>query len=161
MKLTEEQIWKCNNIINYEGGEVVDAVHICLEHQNVVDFARSIEREIGFSKAELWIKRINDAVLAEREACANTAGLALLGADKALSDRVLKAIRARKPLYTHPPQPDPAQLELNAAIVQTLLPKLYSIIDRLLDGQDKALVIEARRVLPKAYKNSFEKGKGV
>jgi hypothetical protein len=45
--------------------------------------------------------------------------------------------------------------------VQTLLPKLYSIIDRLLDGQDKALVIEARRVLPKAYKNSFEKGKGV
>jgi hypothetical protein len=54
-----------------------------------------------------------------------------------------------------------AQPELNAAIVQTLLPKLYSIIDRLLDGQDKALVIEARRVLPKAYKNSFEKGKGV
>jgi hypothetical protein len=79
-----------------------------------------------------------------------------------------------KPLYTHPPQPAQlikssvhravnkmAQLELNAAIVQTLLPKLYSIIDRLLDGQDKALVIEARRVLPKAYKNSFEKGKGV
>jgi hypothetical protein len=31
----------------------------------------------------------------EREACANTASLALLGADKALSDRVLKAIRAR------------------------------------------------------------------
>jgi hypothetical protein len=31
----------------------------------------------------------------EREECANTAGLALLGADKALSDRVLKAIRAR------------------------------------------------------------------
>jgi len=54
-----------------------------------------------------------------------------------------------------------AQLELNAAIVQTLLPRLYSIIDRLLDGQDKALVIEARRVLPKAYENSFEKGKGV
>jgi len=35
------------------------------------------------------------AASAEREACANTAGLALLGADKALSDRVLKAIRAR------------------------------------------------------------------
>jgi len=70
MKLTEEQIWKCNQTINYENGEVVDAVHICLEHQNVVDFARSIEREIGFAKAELWIKRINDAVLAEREACA-------------------------------------------------------------------------------------------
>jgi hypothetical protein len=47
----------------------------------------------------------------------------------------------------------------DTAIVNTLLPKLYSIIDRLLDGQDKALVIEARRVLPKTYKNSFEKGK--
>ena len=70
MKLTEAQIWKCNQTINYENGEVVDAVHICLEHQNVVDFARSIEREIGFAKAELWIKRINAAVLAEREACA-------------------------------------------------------------------------------------------
>jgi hypothetical protein len=31
----------------------------------------------------------------EREACANTVGFALLGADKALSDRVLKAVRAR------------------------------------------------------------------
>ena len=70
MKLTEEQIWKCNQTINYEGGKVVDGVHICLDHQNVVDFARSVEREIGFTKAELWIKRINDAVLAEREACA-------------------------------------------------------------------------------------------
>ena len=48
---------------------------------------------------------------------------------------------------------------VDTAIVQTLLPKLYSIIDRLLDGQDKALVIEARRMLPKIYKNSFEKGK--
>jgi hypothetical protein len=38
---------------------------------------------------------IDEAVKAEREACANTASLALLGADKALSDRVLKAIRAR------------------------------------------------------------------
>ena len=70
MKLTEEQIWKCNQTINYENGEVVDAVHICVAHQNVVDFARSIEREIGFAKADHWIKRINDAVLAEREACA-------------------------------------------------------------------------------------------
>ena len=70
MKLTEEQIWKCNQTILYEKGEVVDAVHICVAHQNVIDFARSIEREIGFARAELWIKRINDAVLAEREACA-------------------------------------------------------------------------------------------
>jgi hypothetical protein len=29
-----------------------------------------LEREIGFDRAQLWIKRINDAVLAEREACA-------------------------------------------------------------------------------------------
>ena len=36
------------------------------------------------------------AVLAEREECANMASLALLGADKALSNRVLKAIRARE-----------------------------------------------------------------
>ena len=63
MKLTEQQIWQCNN--TEDGG-----VHICLDHQNVVDFARAIEREIGFTKAELWIKRINDAVLAEREAFA-------------------------------------------------------------------------------------------
>jgi len=38
---------------------------------------------------------VNLAVEQEREACANTASLALLGADKTLSDRVLKAIRAR------------------------------------------------------------------
>lgn len=63
MKLTEAQIWKCNS--DGEGG-----FHICLDHQNVVDFARAIEREIGFAKAELWLKRINDAVLAEREECA-------------------------------------------------------------------------------------------
>ena len=29
-----------------------------------------LEREIGFDKAELWIKRISEAVLAEREVCA-------------------------------------------------------------------------------------------
>jgi hypothetical protein len=38
---------------------------------------------------------VERVVAEEREACANTAGLALLGADKALKDRVLKAIRAR------------------------------------------------------------------
>ena len=32
----------------------------------------------------------------EREACARKASIALLGADKALTDRVLKAIRERK-----------------------------------------------------------------
>jgi hypothetical protein len=38
---------------------------------------------------------VERVVAEEREACANTASLALLGADKALSDRVLKAIKAR------------------------------------------------------------------
>jgi len=92
MKLTEEQIWKCNNTINYEGGDV-DAVHICLEHQNVINFARSIEREIGFARAELWIKRINDAVEAEREACAKVCDDWPNGRDDVYSIGV--AIRAR------------------------------------------------------------------
>ena len=39
---------------------------------------------------------VERVVAEEREACANTAGLALLGADKALKDRVLKAILARE-----------------------------------------------------------------
>ncbi|CAB4121598.1 hypothetical protein UFOVP15_42 [uncultured Caudovirales phage] len=95
MKLTEEQIWKCNNTINYEGGEVVDAVHICLDHQNVVDFARSIEREIGFARAELWIKRINDAVLAEREACAKVCEPQEEHDDPLTAWKIAIAIRAR------------------------------------------------------------------
>jgi hypothetical protein len=100
MKLTEEQIWKCNQTINYEKGEVVDGVHICLEHQNVVDFARSIEREIGFAKAELWIKRINDAVLAEREACAKVCETynkrqCYNDEDMAVASECAAAIRAR------------------------------------------------------------------
>ncbi len=33
------------------------------------DLLEELEREIGFDKAELWLKRINEAVLAEREAC--------------------------------------------------------------------------------------------
>lgn len=93
MKLTEEQIWKCNN--DDEGG-----VHICLEHQNVVDFARAIEREIGFARAELWLKRINDAVLAEREACAKVAEETVCDTHlptgvKIYGSRAAAAIRAR------------------------------------------------------------------
>lgn len=38
---------------------------------------------------------IQKAVEAEREACARAASIALLGADKSLSDRVLNAIRSR------------------------------------------------------------------
>ena len=96
MKLTEEQIWKCNQTIKYENGEVVDAVHICVAHQNVVDFARSIEREIGFARAELWIKRINDAVLAEREACAKLCEVFEWGKRETYAaEQCAQAIRAR------------------------------------------------------------------
>jgi hypothetical protein len=53
-----------------------------------------------------------------------------------------------------------ASESVNTAIVNNDLPKLYSLIDRLLDGNpDKSLLIEARRVLPSNYKNSFEKPK--
>ena len=95
MKLTEEQIWKCNQTINYENGEVVDAAHICVAHQNVVDFARSIEREIGFNMAELWIKRINDAVEAEREACAKVCDEFAKDSDWPTVDNCAAEIRAR------------------------------------------------------------------
>ena len=63
MKLTDEQIWACN--IDENG----DA-RICVAHQNVLEFARAIEREIGFTKANFWIDRIKKAVSEEREACA-------------------------------------------------------------------------------------------
>lgn len=38
---------------------------------------------------------IRKAVGSEREACARMAGVALLGADKSLADRVVNAIRSR------------------------------------------------------------------
>ena len=38
---------------------------------------------------------IDRGAAAEREACERIAGIALLGAEKALADRVLRAIRAR------------------------------------------------------------------
>jgi hypothetical protein len=39
----------------------------------VEDLLEEFKREASFDRAELWIKRINDAVLAEREACAKVA----------------------------------------------------------------------------------------
>lgn len=45
-------------------------------------------------KINAYIKAIEDAVAAEREACARAASIALLGADKSLSDRVVNAIRS-------------------------------------------------------------------
>jgi hypothetical protein len=49
------------------------------------------EETPAFWAWEGWIA----GVKAEREACAEAAGIALLGADRALTERVLKAIRAR------------------------------------------------------------------
>jgi hypothetical protein len=63
MKLTEEQIWKCN-----DAGD--GSYHICVAHQNVVEFARAIEREIGFDNADRWLKRMEAAIKDEREQCA-------------------------------------------------------------------------------------------
>ena len=39
--LTEEEIWKCNKA----SGSAVE-FHICYEHQNVLDFAESIEEKL-------------------------------------------------------------------------------------------------------------------
>jgi len=39
--LTEDEIWKCNKA----SGSAVE-FHICYEHQNVLDFAESIEAEL-------------------------------------------------------------------------------------------------------------------
>ncbi len=68
--------------------------------QSVPDFARAIERELGFAKAELWNKRINDAVLAEREACAELAEKTICDTHtptgvNIYGTRAAKAIRAR------------------------------------------------------------------
>ena len=88
-KMTEDQIWKCNN--DGDGG-----AHICVAHQNVVDFARAIEREIGFARAELMLTRIKAAIAAEREACAKVCEE--LGNEYALEldrNNCAAAIRAR------------------------------------------------------------------
>ena len=54
--------------------------------------------------------------------------------------------------------PAQAQAAVDAEILEIVLPHLYSIIDKLLDGNpDKALIVRARRLLPRGYKNSFEK----
>jgi hypothetical protein len=55
-------------------------------------------REVGFDDFEQddMLERFAALVAAaEREACARAASIALLGADKSLSDRVLNAIRSR------------------------------------------------------------------
>ena len=62
-----------------------------------------LEREVGFKRAELWIKRISEAVLAEREACANVCeevleqyrGTAMGKHAELVGDDCAAAIRAR------------------------------------------------------------------
>ena len=41
------------------------------------------------------IAEAEDAVAAEREACADVAGIALLGCERSIRDRVVRAIKAR------------------------------------------------------------------
>jgi hypothetical protein len=90
MKLTEEQIWKCN-----DAGD--GSYHICVAHQNVVDFARAIEREIGFDNANHWLKRMEEAIKAEREECAKLAEQSHLKnmVGEVWAKRAAAAIRAR------------------------------------------------------------------
>ena len=53
-----------------------------------------------------------------------------------------------------------AAAKVDAAIIKVVLPQLYSIIDRLLDGNpDKKLIVDARKILPRDYKHSFERPK--
>ena len=44
---------------------------------------------------EHWTEYEQDIATAERDACAKAAGIALLGADRDLTERVLKTIRSR------------------------------------------------------------------
>ena len=54
-----------------------------------------LELEVGFKRAELWIKRISEAVLAEREACAKVCDAFESDADPEAGAVLAKAIRAR------------------------------------------------------------------
>ena len=55
-----------------------------------------LEREIGFKRAELWIKRINEAVVAERELCAKVCDAFESDADPDAGAVLAKAIRSRE-----------------------------------------------------------------
>jgi hypothetical protein len=88
MKLTEEQIWKCN-----DDGD--GSYHICVAHQNVVEFARAIEREIGFDNADRWLKRMEAAIKDEREACAQLLD-EMAAADKLTNYYRVAALRIRE-----------------------------------------------------------------
>ena len=59
-------------------------------HPTVVETINALSELCRELREELETARAD-----EREGCARKASIALLGADKALTDRVLKAIRAR------------------------------------------------------------------
>ena len=62
----------------------------CAKGQRTTQYCGQLEAE------REKLKSLYDQIrFDEREECAKIAGVALLGADKALSDRVIKAIRAR------------------------------------------------------------------
>ena len=53
-----------------------------------------------------------------------------------------------------------SDLTVNDAIVKAIVPMLYQIIDDLVDANPavpKPLLVQARRILPGIYRNSFEK----
>jgi hypothetical protein len=76
-----------------EGQDPFVSGWITMDHAELERFAQLVCFE-HWSK-QTTVSDIRDAVAAEREACARAAGIALLGADRALTERVLKAIRAR------------------------------------------------------------------
>ena len=60
--------------LKHMNASLIKIVAVVLPLMGCVAYLTLWERKaIGFDKAELWIKRINEAVLAEREACAEAA----------------------------------------------------------------------------------------
>jgi len=55
---------------------------------------------------------------------------------------------------------DADKAAVHEAIIESVLPRLYAVIDALVDagGQQipKPVLAEARKLLPRQYKNSFE-----
>lgn len=55
---------------------------------------------------------------------------------------------------------DPNKAAVNEAIVGSVLPRLYAVIDAMIDAGGKTIpkpvLVEARKLLPGQYKNSFE-----
>jgi hypothetical protein len=50
---------------------------------------------------------------------------------------------------------------VDEAIVKRVLPECYRIINELLkDNSQKQLILEAKRILPRQYSNSFQFGSG-